>query len=328
VTWSRVECLLVWKVLFVFPNKSTFGNACGDHDMSTTRDPGLVFEFGVVLAIYAAFIIAYLLFTGFFNLVLLQYLTIAVIVTATVLLFYRAYVKKQMVVFVSGFTIIGMLLLSMSTIITVPFKTTESYPSTYSSNWYNNTIALNPRESKNVSLSDEFGLPLDANGTVVQLRFSNSGGLRIRLYYRSYSEEKLGLNESFGTSGWAVGTVWNNIYWAPVGPISESPYWDSLGYIRRWDQYYSITVNLENRETSSEQVILRVNFYDFAATANKEIIKYRPAIDYYFGYLGVALLTTAVVLELLTWQKWRTSSPILQNKTTPLSQNHVVKCTS
>jgi hypothetical protein len=274
--------------------------------MSVTRDPALVFEFGVVFAIYAAFIIAYLLFTGFFNLVLLQYLTIAVIVTATVLLFYRAYVKKQMVVFISGFTIIGMLLLSMSTIITVPFKTTESYPSTYSSNWYNNTIALNPRESKNVSLSDEFGLPLDANGTVVQLRFSNSGGLRIRLYYRSYSEEKLGLNESFGTSGWAVGTVWNNIYWAPVGPIVESPYWDSLGYIRRWDQYYSITVNLENREISSEQVILRVNFYDFAATANKEIIKYRPAIDFCFGYLGVALLTTAVVLELLTWQKWRT----------------------
>jgi hypothetical protein len=284
--------------------------------MSVTRDPALVFEFGVVLAIYAAFIIAYLLFTGFFNLVLLQYLTIAVIVTATVLLFYWAYVKKQMVVFISGFTVIGMLLLTMSTIITVPFKTTESYPSTYSSNWYNNTIALNPRESKNVSLSDEFGLPLDANGTVVQLRFSNSGGLRIRLYYRSYSEEKLGLNESFGTSGWAVGTVWNNIYWAPVGPIVESPYWDSLGYIRRWDQYYSITVNLENREISSEQVILRVNFYDFAATANKEIIKYRPAIDFCFGYLGVALLTTAVVLELLTWQKWRTRSSVLQNKTT------------
>jgi hypothetical protein len=284
--------------------------------MSVTRDPGLVFEFGVVFAIYAAFIIAYLLFTGFFNLILLQYLTIAVIVTATVLLFYRAYVKKQMVVFISGLTIIGLLLLSMSTIITVPFKTTESYPSTYSANWYNNTIALNPRESKNVSLSDEFGLPLDANGTVVQLKFSNSGGLRIRLYYRSYSEEKLGLNESFGTSGYDLGRSWYDIYWAPVGPIVESPYWDSLGYIRRWDQYYSITVNLENRETSSEQVILRVNFYDFAATANKEIIKYRPAIDYYFGYLGVALLTTAVVIELLTWQKWRTRNPVLQNKTT------------
>ena len=284
--------------------------------MSVTRDPALVFEFGVVLAIYAAFIIAYLLFTGFFNLVLLQYLTIAVIVTATALLFYRAYVKKQMVVFISGFTIIGMLLLSMSTIITVPFKTTESYPSTYSSNWYDNTIALNPRESKNVSLIGLLGQLLDANGTVVQLKFSNSGGLRIRLYYRSYSEEKLGLNESFGTSGWAVGTFWNNIYWAPPGPIGESPYWNSLGYIRRGEGYYSITVNLENREISSEQVILRVNFYDFAAIANEEIVKYRPAIDYYFGYLGVALLTTAVVLELLTWQKWRTRSSVLQNKTT------------
>ena len=285
--------------------------------MSVTRDPGLVFEFGVVFAIYAAFIIAYLLFTGFFNLVLLQYLTIAVVVTATVLLFYRAYVKKQMVVFISGFTIIGMLLLSMSTIITVPFKTTESYPSTYSSNWYNNTIALNSRESKNVSLIGLLGQLLDANGTVVQLKFSNSGGLRIRLYYRSHSEEKLGLNESFGASAdWAVGMFWNNIYWAPVGPIGESPYWDSLGYIRRGEGYYSITVNLENREISSEQVILRVTFYDLAATANKEILRYHPAIDYYFGYLGVALLTTAVVLELLTWQKWRTRSPVLQNKTT------------
>jgi len=286
--------------------------------MSVTRDPGLVFEFGVVFAIYAAFIIAYLLFTGFFNLVLLQYLTIAVIVTSTVLLFYRAYVKKQMVVFISGFTIIGMLLLTMSTIITVPFKTTESYHSTYSANWYDNTIALNPRESKNVSLTEqwhEFGLPLDANGTVVQLKFSNSGGLRIKLYYSSYSGEKLGLNESFGTlvaTDLDLGKYWFNIYWAPAGPIDESPNWD----IGRGQMYYSITVNVENREDSPEQVILRVNFYDFAATANKEIIKYRPAIDYYFGYLGVALLTTAVVLELITWQKWRTRSPVLQNKTT------------
>jgi len=161
------------------------------------------------------------------------------------------------------------------------------------------------------------GARLDANGTVVQLKFSNSGGSRIRLYYRSYSEEKLGLNESFGTSAdYDLGRYWNNIYWAPVGPIGESPYWDSLGYIRRGEGYYSITVNLENREISSEQVILRVTFYDLAATANKEIIKYRPAIDYYFGYLGVALLTTAVVLELITWQKWRTHSSVLQNKTT------------
>jgi hypothetical protein len=74
------------------------------------------------------------------------------------------------------------------------------------------------------------GARLDANGTVVQLKFSNSGGSRIRLYYRSYSEEKLGLNESFGTFGFDLGEYWNNIYWAPVGPIVESPLWDS----RRW----------------------------------------------------------------------------------------------
>jgi hypothetical protein len=277
--------------------------------MSAKRDPGLVFEIGVVLAIYAAFIIAYLLFKGSFNLVFVQYLTIATVVTATALLFYRAYVKKRIVVFISGFTVIGMLLLTMSTINAVPFKTTETISSTYSSNWYNNTITLNPSESKNVSLTDEWGgRSLNANGTVVQLKFSNSGGLRIRLYYRSYSEEKLGLNESFGTlSGTTdIGRYWFNIYWAPVGPIDESPSWN----IDRGQERYTITVNLENREDTPVQVILKVNFYDFAATAEKETLKYRPTIDYYFGYLGVALLVSAVILELITWQKWRTRDPI------------------
>jgi len=292
------------------------GDLLGDDVVSAKRDSGLVFEIGLVLAMYAAFIIAYLLFKGFFNLVFVQYLTIATVVPATLLLFYKAYVKKQIVMFISGFTVIGILLLTMATIITVPFTTTETIPSTYSYNWYDNTIALNPTESKSISLHEHWPSPVfAANGTVVQLKFSNTGGLRIKLYYRHFLEQTLGLNESFGTSAVNasdLGKYWFNIYWAPIGPIDEGPNLDT----NRGDIDYDITVNLENREDTFQHVILKVDLYDFAGTTEEEFVRYRPAVDYYFGYLGVALLITAVVLELFAWQKGRIRSPILQNKTT------------
>lgn len=267
----------------------------------STRDASLIFELGFVLAIYAAFILPYLLFKGVFNTVFLQYIAISTLTSATVLLLYAAYTKKQVMTFVLVFTIIGVLLFSMSTIITQSYITTETYPSTYSSNWGNNTVTLGPLESENISIIQypAYMFPLNANGTQLQFTFSNNGSVRFMLYYTGEEDEQLALNESFGSGGWPIGFNWFNIYWTPIGPIDE---FDSQP-ISREGYYHQISVGLQNLENSPEQVNLNITYFDFTNTAQQNITNYHPVIDYRYGYLGMGLIIAAMTIELGTWKR-------------------------
>jgi hypothetical protein len=151
--------------------------------MSRFKDPGFIFELGFVLAIYFAFIFVYLLFSRVFTVVVIEYLIIAILVSATVFLFYRAYARRQIFVFFICFTVIGVLLFSLSTVVALPYTEEESYVHTSSLNLYNNTITLGPYESKNISsraLAQYYDfVTLWTNGTVIQLRFSNNMTMRM-----------------------------------------------------------------------------------------------------------------------------------------------------
>ena len=203
--------------------------------MSRFKDPGFIFELGFVLAIYFAFIFVYWLFSGVFGFVLTDYFAIAVVMTVivsiTVFVFYRAYVRREVFAFFIGFTVIGMLLFSLSTVITLPITTTESHTYTISENLYNGTLAFSPYESKNVSLGSFWGIFLRANGTVVQLTLSSTRLLSVRLYYRAVAPdntEKLALDQNIGFLSNDFTTYWNFLYWAPESSAIGGPGWIDL----------------------------------------------------------------------------------------------------
>jgi hypothetical protein len=276
--------------------------------MSRFRDAGFIFELGFVFAIYFAFIFVYLLFSRVFT-VFAEYLVIAVLVSVTVFLFYRAYLRRQVFAFFIGFTVIGLLLFSLSTVVALPHTATESYAHTASRNFYNNTITLNPYESKNIS-SRAFAhyydfVTLWTNGTVVQLRFSNNIAMRIKLYFTilDFSDkERLGLEHSHGAMHKdSLGEQWVNVYWAPMGPLYERPPW---GYNPEYRDYL-IRVVLENLDDSNGAVLLNVDYFNFLATSTRFVTRYRSAIDPHFGYFGAGLIVAAVTIEFWAWHRTR-----------------------
>jgi len=114
--------------------------------MSRLKDPVFVFQLGFVLAIYFAFLFVILLFSGTLGFILSELFAIAVIVSVlvsiTVFVFYRAYVRSQVFAFFIGFTIIGLMLFSLSTVVALPYTVKESYTYTFSKNLYNGTVTL------------------------------------------------------------------------------------------------------------------------------------------------------------------------------------------
>jgi len=78
---------------------------------------------------------------------------------------------------------------------------------------------------------------------------------------------------------------------------------------------YWIRVRLENTGSREAHVIFKADFYDFLATSDEDVTKYRSVIDPYFGFFGVGLIVAAVIIEFWAWRgKWRISKPSTSKK--------------
>jgi hypothetical protein len=94
-----------------------------------------------------------------------------------------------------------------------------------------------------------------------------------------------------------LGEEWENVYWAPMGPLYERPPW---AYNPEYREYLMMIV-LENLDDSNGRILLNVDYYDFLTTSTRDVTKYRSAIDPFFGYFGVGLIVAAVIIEFWAW---------------------------
>ena len=249
-----------------------------------------------LIGVVGAFI-SLLVFLGLFELYgLLAFAILAVAVFSVFAVFsmYSALRKRQWAVFAALFSIIGVLLLTSSTLATTPYSTVFTYQAQDSWSVLNETVSIKPNET--LSYEHDFYGYLRINSTLVQVRISSSSReLTMQLYATSEYQWEYGtkpkpvLNETDWYSG--LGFNWHSYYWVPEGDLYENgPNTNDVSHSN------FLVVVLTNLDNSERMVYLQLDLF-FKGEAQKVTINYRPLIDTNFAYAGIGLIGMAVIIE-------------------------------
>jgi hypothetical protein len=251
-----------------------------------------------LIGVLGAFI-SLLIFLGLFELyglVSFAILAVAVFSVFAVFSMYSALRKRQWAVLAILFSIIGVLLLTSSTLATTPYSTVFTYQAQDSWSILNETVSIKPNETLTYE-HNFYGYNLRLNSTLVQVRISSSSSeLTMQLYATSEYRWEYGtkpkpvLNETDWYGG--LGFNWRSYYWVPAGDLYEN------GPHIRHDvsNINFLVVVLSNLDNSERMVYLQVDLF-FKGEAQKVTTNYRPLIDTSFAYAGIGLIGMAVIIE-------------------------------
>jgi len=237
-----------------------------------------------------------LVFLGLFELYgLLAFAILAVAVFSVFAVFsmYSALRKRQWAVFAALFSIIGVLLLTSSTLATTPYSTVFTYQAQDSWSVLNETVSIKPNETLSYEHNSNY---LRLNSTLVQVRISSSSKELTMLLYATNdyhweyeAKPKPVVNETDGYGG--LGFNWRSYYWVPEGDLYENgPNTNDASYTN------FLVVVLTNLDNSERMVYLQLDLF-FKGEAQKVTINYRPLIDTSFAYAGIGLIGMAVIIE-------------------------------
>ncbi len=249
-----------------------------------------------LIGVVGAFI-SLLVFLGLFELYglwIFVILAVAVFSLFVVFSMYSALKKRQWAVIAILFSIIGVLLLTSSTLATTPYSTVFTYEVQRSFSALNETVSIKPNET--LSYEHNFYNYLRLNSTLIQIRISSSSkNLNMQLYatddwqWEYEVRPKPVLNETDGYYG--LGFNWRSYYWVPAGDLYENgPNTHDASY------YNFLVVVLTNLDNSERLVYLQLDMF-FKGEAQRATTNYRPLIDTSFAYAGIGIIGMAVIIE-------------------------------
>jgi len=220
---------------------------------------------------------------------------------------YTTLKKRQWTVFAIIAIIVGVLILTSSTLAIVPYSTSWTYETQYSDNLFNETVLMQPNETRSFQ-HDFWGYFWALNSSLFQVRISSSNKLSMQMYAApssegAFNEQNLALNATgfFGQLGWS----WRSYYWAPAGPL-----WQDGPNIGSWDNISDVRfvgLFLTNLDSSNATAYLQLDVF-YKGDAQRLTTNYRPLIDTRFASVGMALIASAVVIEAYPLIKMRRNS--------------------
>ena len=273
--------------------------------MSVPKESGFIFALGFVLAIYFAFIFAYILLTGVLGVVysLFGYILVGVLATVTSVFLYVAARRRQVAAFYIMFTVIGALILTSSTLITAPHTVKESY--SYGGFPVVATDNFTRTFASYFNTSD--------SGPLYRYLFLNFSILRIRVFSTGACLMKLSVSSETGLPGdytvllsanlwnmsnYSPSALWADYYWTPSGPYVErigETYPPSNYIYYYYDRGLSLT--FENLENSTITINCQLDTYAPQISGENSVTNRIPIIDSNYAYLGIGFLVAAVMIE-------------------------------
>lgn len=272
--------------------------------------------FLIVLALIG---FALLFTTSVTNLLLVAVGLSAVFVVYTM---YASLRKRQWTVFAIIAIIVGVLILTSSTLAIVPYSTAWTYQTQYSSNILNETASIRPNETLSYN-SQRLFYPITLNSSRFQVRISSdSNNLTMLLYATDEYKWEIGqrpepvmnITMPYGDFGYQ----WLSFYWVPLGTLIDSgPYqkFDSTGID-------FVVVNLTNLDSSTASVCVQLDMF-YIGDAQRVTTDYHPLLNTGFASVGMSLVAVAVVVEAYPSLRMRRKSvdPIRSASGTRARQN-------
>jgi hypothetical protein len=211
---------------------------------------------------------------------------------------YVAFRKRQWATLAIIFSIVGVLILTSSTLAALPYSTGWTYQTQYSYKVLNETASIKPNET--MSYEHNFYNGFTLNSTLIQVRISSSSNnLSMQLYaaneyeWRTMAkpEPVLNITRSYGQ----LGFDWRSYYWVPSGEnfglYENGPY--NIGNASSTNFLAVVLTNLDNSEA---MVYLQLDMF-YRGETQRVTTNYRPLIDTSLSFAGVGLIGMAVIIE-------------------------------
>jgi hypothetical protein len=202
-----------------------------------------------------------------------------------------------------SFTMVGIILTLMGSMILEPYTVQSTYRQDQQADLTRSFVLITPHndldrpayengslrlltlesQSAKTYCRESLGLQFPTNTSIIQLSISTSSRLIFGFaeLYSNGSVKALFLNQTVGASG-NVGGRWIQFFWTPP----YSPYYD-LGLI------------FGNPSDNEVVFYTKVTAYYLKGTETEQITKYRTLLDPYFAYAGITLIVAAIAFE--TW---------------------------
>lgn len=232
---------------------------------------------------------------------------------------FGARITRHVEVFFVILTLIGTVLLVLSTLVTTSCQTVEQYSYVrLDMSWGPWNLTLGPNEIRQLpnaiqvpDSSVHYETDTWVNHTVLQMKISRSASTRLQLFevdigYPQNPTTKVLLNESMGGDA-SVSDEYLYYEWTPPGPALEvsgstspldgNPFFEPL-------YFYLI---LENLGSTDNNVRLEMVQLFNGAIGQRTVTVYRPVIDAGYAYIGLVFIFAVVVLELASWAAKRLS---------------------
>jgi len=219
---------------------------------------------------------------------------------------YAGFLKRNWIIFTVSFTIIGVVLLTSSTVVAVPYSTVRTFPVELTNNTFNVTFSIGPNETRTFEAPTGSFFAIYANQSLVQIRISStSESLDVNMSAQQGSYDDLErtltgydhwdpvLNFTYHGIADEYGFVWRSYFWTPSGPTVEYGYGNqdsSASYA------LDIAVTFHNPSNSQAQVQMQTDVF-YKATEQTETVNYHPLIDFHFAYAGIGIIGIALISE-------------------------------
>jgi hypothetical protein len=257
-----------------------------------------IWRFGlIILGIMFLIVLALIGVALLFTIDVTNQLLVAVGLSAVFVVYtiYASLRKRQWTVFAIIAIIVGVLILTSSTLAIVPYSTAWTYQTQYSSSILNETASIRPKETLNYSQRLFYSLTLNSSRFQVRIS-SDSNNLTMLLYATDDYKWEIGqrpepvMNITMPYGGF--GYRWLSFYWVPLGTLIDSgPYqkFDLTGID-------FVVVNLTNLDSSTASVSIQLDMF-YIGDAQRVTTDYRPLLNAGFASVGMGLVAVAVVVE-------------------------------
>lgn len=220
--------------------------------------------------------------------------------------FYAGLMKRNWVMFTISFTIIGVLLLTSSTVGAVPYSTVRTFPVELTNKIFNVTFSIGPNETRTFEAPTGSFSAIYANRSLVQIRMSSTSlSLDVNMSAEQGSYDTLErafigydhwdpvLNFTYHGIADEYGVVWRSYFWTPSGPTVEYGFGqgdNSASYA------LDIAITFHNPGNSQAQVQMQTDVF-YKSTEQTETVNYHPLIDFQFAYAGIGIIGIALIPE-------------------------------
>jgi hypothetical protein len=218
------------------------------------------------------------------------YIALILFITVAAYYLYMGVRKKNWVVVSIICTIIGVLLLTFSTVGAVPYEKIRTYPIQSTTSVFNETFSMGPNETRSFDADEVF---MGSNQSVIQIRimtsaFQFSGQLSVA---NQWNTPMPVLNFTVPVGGYGPYGTHYSFYWTPSGPFEDNPLYSS-----DWSPVDHLTVTFHNLDNSSVRVQMQTDIFD-KTSGEVDTLTYHPLIDFQFIYAGLCIIGIALIPE-------------------------------